>query len=532
MELSGQSVIEGTRSAELAALLDGVRTITAGGEPKFSPGVQQELAHAVVGRAYAPVLLQLCHLVHVAALAPRQRVEMFFWGLPNARGSAYAGWVRARLAAAGRAPVPLVADAAGVALDYPDGRFTLAYGRMPLLVAMMEFLVSAFGYPAVLERIEALLTAGTRARTGEIANELSRALYGFLAPHLPSAHESRRFQRLVDYMLQRGGGDFSRDDIDDAAILDLWLTADDPDFRIYSTVLRGFLRLAEALDHAADSVGMERARPIGTDHEAGELEPAAGAVPPPSADEAGDPLLALQEPPAAAIKLLNQRETAEIAPVMESGGLAGRLALSLLRDRVFGALQARLTEAVRRGGAGGALRVLDGNEATDGYAAWVTRYGALEEHVARAMLASLHLLARAGRPEAVHLILACGQGIDLAALRRDQGRGSDVAALLQALADPAVAGAELAALMLRARRAYQSLSRAGFEPDAPSRPDIVDGHAAAAAPLVRLAARVARFRSALARRPVGSWDARFADDRALFAARLRTLYASDLRGAA
>jgi hypothetical protein len=526
MELTAHVLVEGAPSAELATLLDGVRSVTAGGEAKFSPGVQQELVHTVVGRAYGPVLLQLCHLVQVAALAPRQRIELFFWGVPAARGSAYAGWVRGRLAAASRPLVPMQADGAGVTLDYPDGRFTLAYGRMPLLVAMMEFLVSALGYAFVLERVEALLAAGGRARVGEIANDLARALYGFLIPHLPSAHESRRFQRLVEFMQQRGGGDFTRDDIDDAAILDLWLSTDEADFRVYATVLRGFLRLAEALDRAADSVGMARARSIGTDRKAGEVEPDTDTMPPPASEDETDPLLALQESPAASVKLLNGREAAEIAPVMEAGRLAGRLAQSVLRERVFGAVQARLTEALRRGGPDGVRQVLDGNAPTERYAGWVARYGVLDEHVARVMLASLHLLARAGRPEAAHLIVACAGGIDLASLGQQLKQQANMVAALRALADPAVAGPELAALMLRARRAFQSLSRAGFEPDAANRPEIVEGHAAAAASIVRLAAHLRRFYAALARSPAEVWERRFEADRAVFVARLRVLYSA------
>jgi hypothetical protein len=532
MELTGHLLIEGAPSAELATLLDGVRSVTAGGEAKFSPGVQQELARTVVGRAYGPVLLQLCHLVHVAALAPRQRVELFFWGVPTGRASAYAGWVRARLAAASRTLVPVQADGNGVTLVYPDGRYTLAYARMPLLVAMMEFLVSALGYPAVLERVEVLLAAGGRARVGDVANDFARALYGFLAPHLPTAHESRRFQRLVDFLRARGGGDFSRDDIDDAAILDLWLTTDDADFRVYGTVLRGFVRLAEALDAAADSVGMARARSIGTDAKAGEVEPATDATPPPAPDEDADPLLALQEPPASGVKLLNGREAAEIAPVVQAGRLAERLARSLLRERVFGAVQARLTEALRRSGPQRALQALDGADTAGGYTGWVGRYSELDAHLGRAMLASLHLLVQAGRPEAAHLIVACADGIDLAPLGRDLRALADLQAGLRGLADPAIAGPALAALMLRARRAYHSLSRAGFEPDAANRPAIVEGHAAAAAPIVRLAARLARFYAALARAPAPVWEQRFAEDRVVFVARLRALYATAIGGAA
>ncbi len=140
------------------------------------------------------------------------------------------------------------------------------------------------------------------------------------------------------------------------------------------------------------------------------------------------------------------------------------------------------------------------------------------------------MLAKAGRPETVHLLLACAPGVDLKSIVRGDRFRADVAAALRALIDPTASGPELAALMLRARRAFQSLSRAGFEPDAADKSAIVDGHAAAAEPLVAVAARTARFRASLDRHPAETWDQRFAEDGAVFAARLRSLYSADTVG--
>ena len=182
-------LVDGTPSAELAALLDGVRSVGVAGEPKFSPGVQQDLVRLVVGRAYAPALLQLCHLVDVAALAPRQRVELLFWGVPIARASAYAGGVApaSAPAAAGRCRSRRTAPAWRSTTRTAGSRSPT--GRCRCWSRSWTCWVPALGYPAVLERVDQLLAATTRARTGEIANDLSRALYGFLAPHLPTAHE-------------------------------------------------------------------------------------------------------------------------------------------------------------------------------------------------------------------------------------------------------------------------------------------------------------------------------------------------------
>jgi hypothetical protein len=548
MELAGGAILDGAPSAELAALLEGIAEIAVDSAPKFTPGVRQALLGLIVGRAYAPPLLELCHLLRVAALAPRRRFETFFWGVPLARGGAYAGWVRGALRGPAPGPVTILAEPGGVAIVYPDGRFAISYSRMPLLVALMEFLVSALGYPAVLDRAEALLAGPARvAAAGETANELSRAVYAWLAPHLPTVHEKRRLDALVGWLTARhapAGRSFSTDDIDDAAILDFWRAAEEAEFRTYASVLRGFLLLIDAMEDAAAAIAVARASALGTDREAGEVEPVAPDSDFPlhgasvtSADDVetgGDPLAALAEPPADAVKLLNARERAELEQLLEHFPSGERLALSLLRRAVFGAVQARISEALRRGGPSGAARIVSAlhagedvsaarDNAPGAYTAWIERTDDLATHLERAMLASLHVLARAGRLEAVHLLLALGPGLDLAPLRA--ARVLDEPARLGAvLEDPVTAGPEIAALMLRARRSFQGLSRAGFEPEAPTRSAVVDGHAAAAAALPRLAARLGRARGALGRRPPESWAAQQEADRAVFAARFATIY--------
>jgi hypothetical protein len=542
MEMGGGALLDGAPSAELAVLLEGIADISVDGAPKFTPAVRQALLGLVVGRAYAPPLLELCHLLRVAALAPRQRFESFFWGVSLARASAYAGWVRAQHPTPGSA-VAVRSDGGGVTIVYPDGRFAISFGRMPLLVALMEFLVSALGYPAVLERAEALLAGPPRAASaGETANEFSRAVYAWLTPHLPTVHEKRRLDVLVAWLTARHtpqGRSFTTDDIDDDAVLAFWLAAEEPEFRTYASALRGFLLLIAAMEHAAASVAVARAAALGTDAEAGEVEPAApGAAADPAgrhrvigADEAAegiDPLVALAEPPADAIKLLNARERAELEMLLEAGPRGVRLILSLLRRAVFGAVQARISEALRRGGQPAAERVLGsmapGDSTPAGYVPWQARFDELAAHLERAMLASLHLLARAGRIEAVHLLVALDGGLDLTPLK-ESGVLADPPRLGPVLSDPTQGGPRAAALMLRARRAFQGLSRAGFEPDASSRPNLVAGHAAAAPALPVLAARLARARAALARRAPAAWDAQLEVDRRIFAARFAQIYA-------
>ena len=551
MELAGGAILDGAPSAELAALLEGIADISVDGVPKFTPMTRQALVRLIVGRAYAPPLLELCHLLRVAALAPRGRFELFFWGVKLARAASYAGWLRTQLAksARGIAGGPAVAtEPGGVAIAYVDGRFSISYGRMPLLAGLMEFLVSALGYPAVLDQVEELLAGPASCEAASAtANRLSRAVYAWLTPHLPTAHDKRRLDSLVGWLLARHGGDFGPGQIDDGAILAFWLTAEEAEFRTYASVVRGFLLLIEAMEASAAALSVARAASLGTDAESGELDPAAPDSPgsdgggqrlrvmsAEEVDAGADPLATLAEPPADAIKLLNGRERADAELLLEAGPGAERLMLSLLRRAVFGAVQARLSEALRRGGLAGAARVLaaafeqpaaDSKPAQPAsYADWIARADELASHIERVMLASLHVLARAGRAETAHLLVALAGAADLAWLR-NAGGTADPARLGERLQNPVIAGPAAAALMLRARRSFQSLSRAGFEPDAVGRADVVEGHAAAAAELPRLAARLARVRAAMARRPVPVWADQEAADRQLFAARFAAIYA-------
>jgi hypothetical protein len=528
MELAGGAVLDGAASAELAALLEGIADISVNSTPKFTPAARQALLGMIVGRGYGPPMLELCHLIRVAALAPRRRFEDFFWGVGLARAGAYAGWVGRRLAAQAPGSARVRSETGGVAIDYVDGRFAISYSRMPALVALMEFLVASLGYPAVLESVEALLTDYPRiSAVGAAANALSRAVYAWLTPHLPTAHEKRRLDILVGWLTARHGAQgFTSDDVDDESILAFWLTAEEPEFRTFAAALRGFLLLVEAMEDAAASVSAARAARLGADKAAGEIDPATSDAHA-AVDAALDPLAALAEPPADAVKFLNARERTDLTTLLDAGPIGERLTLSLLRRAVFGAMQARISEALRRGGAPAAARVVGADAPEEGYEAWRARADELATHLERAMLGSLHVLAAGGRLEAAHLLMALERDLDVAKLRA-AGVLANPSRLGAVLTDPAIAGPRTAALMLRARRAFAGLSRAGFEPDAPQRSSTLDGHAAAAAHLPRLEARLGRFRAALNRRDAAAWSARQAADHRVFTARFAALYALNI----
>ena len=146
-----QLVLEGRTGPELAAALSLVAETEAGGEPKFAPGVCRKLNRIVVCRAYASALLELCHLITAASRCGPY--EDFFW----AGGPARAASFRSRLSQARLDPASMVSvGAREITLTYRDGSFAITYARMPLLSALMEFLVTALGYGALDEICDGL----------------------------------------------------------------------------------------------------------------------------------------------------------------------------------------------------------------------------------------------------------------------------------------------------------------------------------------------------------------------------------------
>ena len=529
-------VIEEGKSGELSAALRTIADVTThDGEPKYSERCCRTLARTIACRTYAPALLELCHLVAAASAADRRggRYEPLFWG-PSARPGAF----RAFFSAAG---VPgLAATEAGITLDLDGGTFSVAYSRMPFLAALLEFLVTALGYTAVDEGLAPLTPPlPDAAVVGEAANDLARRLYDWLKDHLPTVQGHRKSRAMLAFLKERGG-DASLEAVDDGAILDFWLqvSADPPpgtDFRAYATVFRLGLALAVILRHARDRREIDSPRPIGTDWEAGEVDPAdieqAVAV----ADEAIGPLQALAEPPAAAVTFLNGREAGVAASVLEAGRDGPRLTLSVLRHAVFGKAQSRITNITRKDPAAEDLAAFIERAAEDDYAGQVTAYRGLLAHLER---------VRLRRAEAIELVLALAPDADLGALRDriagdaerqtdsegtvvTLGGASPAGRFLDALAVPdSLPDADLVELMQRARAAFGGIARRGFRDEDLADEDVAAGYAAAIAPLGRIQAAMA---AVLARLDGAGADADgwFAADRSLFTRQFRTLYGVD-----
>ncbi len=534
-------------SPELSATLQTVADTEAFGTPKFSERVSRKLAQTVVCRAYAPAMHELCHLITVAeacAKSPR-RYEAFFWDSGPASTAGFRAYIDRELFGQAEAAPRVSADRVKVEIAYADGGFAITYARMPFLSAMVEFLMTALGYGALDEVWQEMLSRGpTAAAVSDAANALSRQVYDYLKDHLVSTQYHRKFSVLVAYLAQLGEGDFGPATVDDPAVLDFWLSRSDDgvsdglDFRTFASVFLAFVRLRQVLEEARDFQALESAKPIGPDREAGEVDPGSVSALVEAIDEAESPLVALQSAPAASVKFLNKTEIADLEKLVGCGKSSLALPLSLLRCEIFGAAQARLSQAQRRKATSEELRDLIATCEPHDYGDHRNRLDRLERHLERVLLASLDVLAVARRPEAVSLIRALRQDIDLSPLGQILiGRDEDDKVvrldgegyrdrLIAALSDPQIVGPELAALMTEARKAFKGLSRQGFGQGETSRPEAGEAFATGVESLIEIRRRLTAFRQKLQQMslPKGDWAGQFAADSDVFRKQFILLY--------
>lgn len=534
-------------SPELAAAFQTVSDTEARGLPKFSPRTCRNLTHSVVCRAYAPAMLEVCHLITVAEACSRgpRRYEEFFWDSGPACTAGFRAYVDRELFGEAEAAPHVSADHAKVDISYADGSFAITYSRMPFLSAMVEFLVTVLGYGELDDLWQTMLSRGpTAASVSDAANQLSRLLYGYLKGHLTTAQNHRKFACLVTFLRDLGDGDFGLTAIEDPVVLDFWLTrsgkdsSDNLDFRTFASVFRAFVRLRQVLEDVHDFRALGNARPIGPDREAGEVDPDSIRSIVENIEEAENPLEALRDPPANAIKFLNKTESAELDMLVACGKTSLTLPLSLMRCEVFGAAQARISQAQRRKVAPEALGALIEDCVQDDYLERQSCLEKLAEHVDRVLLASLDVLAVARRSEAVTLVAALRPDIDLRPLARFLIAGDDEGKIVQldgiafregliaAMACPQTVGPALASLMGEASKAFKSFSRRGFGEEETAQPGATEGFASGVEPLIEIRRQLTAFRQKLRRMglPQGDWEEQFGVDSKTFRKQFLLLY--------
>jgi hypothetical protein len=544
-------VLDAGISSELLAAFMLVADAEVAGEPKFTHKVYHELRKAIVCRTYASPIFELCHLVRIAdACSSGAGYENFFWGGGVAQASSF----HAQVTMAGDMPFCKVSGT-GVELRYPDGQFTVNYGRMPYLSAVMEFLLNVLGYETLNRALNPITETDVVQDTVSVqANELSKALYNYLNEHLPPVQAQQKFRLLITFLNDERGPDFQISDIDDECIMAFWERVSGEagdggiDFKTFSATFKAFVRLCQVLLHAPDLHGLEHAAPIGSDWDAGEINPEQLSELLEDVSEELNPLLALDEGPSSAIKFLNKREFEALETLFETGKVGLGLPLSVMRYETFGKGQGRITQALRRKVVEKELQDLMNNCAVSTFEEKGAELYAVDEHIERVLLASLHVFLSHRDEEALSLMLTLAPDADLTPLKSLISKTTDeeeyvndgnvvllrlngvADAVIDAVADPAQVGGDLAGLVQKAGEAFDGLSRKGFRQEDVKDSGVRDGIAEGVNHLIQVRGSLRKFLKKFEAfdLPKGGWARQFDADSPRFARQFQFLYGEKL----
>ncbi|MDV7339128.1 hypothetical protein RYZ26_05965 [Terasakiella sp. A23] len=535
---SEELLLEAGKSSELTAVLHTMAETEADGEPKFSPMICREIGKIIVCRTYATPLLELCHLIVAASELSFQkgRYEFLFWDTGVARTSAFLAYCDQAASTYDGDLVSL--DSTGITMAYGDSEFSVQYSRMPVLSALMEFLLTALGYSDIDDLLQNLLKGDiSRKSVSECANGLSRLLYAYLKEHLPTAQSQRKFRKILAYC------DDDVEAIDDAMILNFWqeVSVDQEkgiDFKTFDSVFLTMIRVIQAVEHAHDLAAMRHAGSIGADREAGEIDPDILSETLESVQETITPLITLNSAPFNQVKFLNKQETAHLESLLNAGELALRLPLSILRSNIFTKPQSRLTQALRKQMAKHDLDLIIQEGPSETYQDRQLTYQDLIAHIQRSVYACLHMLAAAKAKEAIPVMMKLDPGIDfspLAQLLPHEHTGDNVVPLhspkvadqfMDILHDPEKVGSDVADLMNNAQKAHAGLARKGFKEDASDNPDLTKALSEGSEILLEISQDIDAFLERLDNLPLagGGWQSQFSYDRTIFCGQFDKIY--------
>ena len=413
---------------------------------------------------------------------------------------------------------------------------------MPVLSAFLEFLMTALGYSDLDEALSPLLGELPTAQTvSETANDLSRRLYAYLGDHLPPVQAQRKNRSFLAYANERAGGRLTPQGLDDDLVLDYWLAhsagTDDTgesggeiDARTFKGVFETAARLIRVLRHAEAKYRMDGALPIGTDRDAGEVDPADFERAIGEIEDGDNPLADADAVLGGAVKFLNKRELALLAEALHGEPVARVLPRAILRGAVFGFAQARLIQAQRGKADAAALATMIGALPDNDYDDQLEAYWQLAEHMDRMLLAGLHVLARSEDPAAITLALALRPGMDLGGLTPPDADGADTNVVSfqaahagkQFFAGLDGGDGELAALGAEARDAFKTVSRKGFAEKDLAQPGIASAFADGVHLLLAVRTALLDFLE----KPAASidWAAQFDADKPVFNDQFLLLY--------
>jgi hypothetical protein len=525
------------RAGASGSLIEDFRTLAQAtapdGGPRYAPEpVLAWLARFLVGGAGGPnkdtPIYELCHLANAvdAAGKTRDRLSIFFMCPGRASPAIFRARLEKAVAAGGWRRTGFEQTKEGVTIRYRDGQFTIRFGRMPFLAALYEFLagMEGFAFYAELNDILAEMAAAPHEikSVQAASNRIASRLREYRRRNLARARHDGKFDTILGFLKARSDAD--RINIDDSDLLEFWVAkSGGEDYRAYRTVFDSFVNFMRALEEAARAEGIEGAAAIGTDREAGEIEPDDSAGTPDETGEWTSPLALLDCPPASAIKFFKKEsERKPMELLLHYGPAASRLPLAFLRLESFGPVQSAITTDLQVGrGRESISRRIACDDAAP-YPRIVEKLGALAGLVGRLEKAALYALHKQGMASGS----PPGRGASVIALRP-----TNSANLFEQARDRVEAGEEFDAESLAqarrdAEKAFRSFARKGFDEKDLGRDDRIEGFRVGAAALLAIDAQLAAYLKAAAsvERREKNLSACFDQDRAVFSERFRALY--------
>ena len=388
-------------------IVEQFRAIAESGRYAEGP-VLERLAHIIVGSGGGPnrdaPLYELCHLVNIADACGFTGDErmLFFMGAERVSPAVVIKQINGKLAENGWRRGGFEADDKGVAITYADGEFSVRFGRMPLLVALYEFLAGMddFTFFNELNDIFDEMLSGPvtmksiKAATGRLASKFRK----YRHTHMDWARHEEKFDRIAPFLTEHAVDGKWR--VDDPAILDFWLLhSHGKEFKGYKTVFDAFVTLLRTIQRASLGKSAEGARTMGLDYEAGEVDVGDDARM--SFDDFSEwrsPFATFDEAGLKDIKFFKaSSERKPIEMLMHYGPDASRLPLAFLRLEAFGPLQSGITTdlQVKRGKDSIRKRITCDDAVP--YAEKEGQYHGSLDHITRLQKAVLHLLS--GRDE-------------------------------------------------------------------------------------------------------------------------------------
>lgn len=382
-------------SSELQSIFELLETTEIDGQTKYGARGHQKLMLLIVCRNYSKALLELSYLVvMVLNEKPAETLEgrkrsfyHFFFGISPATANQY----RHHFLSNGDEGRLLHR------IELKDSSFSIYFSRMPVLVELMELLVTLLDYSELEGMLQPLFAAEgiSSQQVSDVANAFSNHFYRALGHHLPTAQQQRKYQKISRYMLEKYPEGFRYHQIGDDEVLDFWKSSNgdseqpSEDFIKYASVLDGFMDFYLTSRTVAELEQQSEMEQFDEVEEREVVEALHTQI-----VEDDEPLLEqFQQSPLDRVKFLNKRELEQLQWLFSSQQtVVEHFIRSCLRSRLFGAIQNQLIEWLRRGK--GSDEEIEGlmRESHQGYARLLEQDRKLDDFIECLIFASIHPL--------------------------------------------------------------------------------------------------------------------------------------------